>query len=458
MSCGTCIQVCPTGALIDRWSAYRGHEEQTDTTQTICVGCSVGCGIDVFTRDNNLVKIDGNWDAAVNEGVICKVGRFEPMVEKCDRVATPLVRKNGALKAATWEEAIAVAADGLKSTKKNSEDIAAVISTRQPVETLSAFKQLFAGKLGSTNVTTLEEGAFTRSFANHAEELGKSFEGKLDALKSADAILAIDTDLIHRHEFLGFVAKRMLPNGTKLLVIDQKDNDLAHLSNKFLKATKGKEEDVLAALSAAIVKLGLAKGKTSIKAGDLDALAAKTGVASVDYLDAAYVIATGEKPVILVEDGITPAALAAFANLIGAGIISVKGSANSLAASQLKLDHNLDLKSSKAVFIIAGDDEVSQKFVKHIEKVPFKVVQATYASTLTAMADVVFPSTNWLEQDGHYVNFEGRVQEARRAITPAEDMMSAGETLGALATKLGFSLDNSWEKELHQRVASVELN
>jgi len=458
VSCGACIQVCPTGALIDRWSAYRGHEEQTDSTQTICVGCSVGCGINVLTRDNNLVKINGNWDAPVNEGVICKVGRFEPMEEKCDRVVTPLVRKNGALKAATWDEAITAAAEGLKSVKKNSEDIAAVISTRQPVETLSVFKQLFQGKLGSTNVTTFEEGAFTKSSAKLSEELDRPFECKLDALKSADAILVLDTDLIHHHEVVGFMAKRLLPNGTKMLVIDQKENDMAPLANKALKASKGNDEDVLAALSAAVVKLGLAKDKTTVKAADLDVLASKTGLASVDYLDAAYVIANGEKPVILVEKGIAPAVVTDFANLIHASIISVKGNANSLAASQLKLDGSLDFKASKAIFLVVGDDEISQKLVKEMEHIPFKVVHATYSSALTAMADVVFPSTKWLEQSGHYMNLEGRLQLAQRAITPAEDVLTAEETLSALSTKLGFALETTWDKELHQRVSPVEMD
>jgi len=81
--------------LIDRWSAYRGHDEQAIDTQTICVGCSIGCGINVFTRDNNLLRIDGNWDAPVNEGVICEIGRFKPMNEKCDRLVTPMIRKTG---------------------------------------------------------------------------------------------------------------------------------------------------------------------------------------------------------------------------------------------------------------------------------------------------------------------------------------------------------------------------
>lgn len=458
ISCGTCVQVCPTGALIDRWSAYHGHETQADLTQTICVGCSVGCGIDVLTRDNNLVKINGNWESDINGGVICKVGRFESMEEKCERISTPLVRKEGTLKAATWDEAVAAIIKGIKAHHGSADEIAAVISTRLPVETLSAFNQLFRKELGSNNVSTFEEGEFTRPSARFATETGRSFEGKLDDLKMADSILVLGTDLVHHHEVVGFFAKRLLPSGTKLLVIDQKENDLAPLSNKTLRATKSSDEDVLSALSAAIVKLGLAKGKTAVKAGDLDGLASKTGLESEEYLDAAYVIAASEKPVILFEKGITPSAVADFATLIGARIISIKGGANSLAASQLKLDQPLNLKTSKAVVVFAGDDEVSQKMTNEVEKVPFKVVQAAYASPLTAAADVVLPSTTWLEQDGHYLNLDGHLQEAHRAITPAEECMSASEALAAIATGFGIALEDNWEKELHQQVASVELN
>ena len=51
------------------------------------------------------------------------------------------------------------------------------------------------------------------------------------------------------------------------------------------------------------------------------------------------------------------------------------------------------------------------------------------------------------------MNLEGRVQEAHRAITPAEELVTTEETLNALADKLGFSLKDTWTKELHQRVA-----
>ena len=76
ISCGSCVQICPTGALIDRWSAYLGKDKDTQATQTVCIGCSIGCGIEVLSRNNNLIRVEGNWDAEVNGGVLCEVGRF----------------------------------------------------------------------------------------------------------------------------------------------------------------------------------------------------------------------------------------------------------------------------------------------------------------------------------------------------------------------------------------------
>jgi formate dehydrogenase major subunit len=456
ISCGACVQVCPTGALIDRWSAYRGHDEQIDKTQTICVGCSIGCGVDVLTRNNSLVRIEGNWDASINEGVLCEVGRFKPLANTCDRIATPLVRKNGALTAATWEEALSAAADKLK-TLKGKEDIAAIVSTRQPVETIYHFKKLFGESLGSDLVTTTEEGQFTQPAAKLADELGKSFEGKLNDVLDADGFMVLGTDLVKDHQVVGFFIKRVLANGTHLLVVDSKENGLNDLANKALKYSKGTAEDFLQALTAAVVKLGLAKGKTAVKAEELDALANKTGLKSEEYLDAAFVIAANQKPIILYEKGVSPVALKTFAELISAKLISVKGTANSLAAAQLGLELPAKPGTHKAVVIALGDDEFSQKMIKDFEKVEYKVVIASYASALTASADVVFPAANWLEQEGHYLNLDGQMQKSTRALTPAEEIWTTDATLIALAAKVGAKLDDNWTKELHKRTSITAL-
>jgi len=455
ISCGACVQVCPTGALIDRWSAYRGRETQVDITNTVCVGCSVGCKVNVLTRNNSLVRIEGDWDAELNEGVLCEVGRFEPMSVECERIVTPLVRKDGSLKAATWDEAIATVAAELKKAATN---VAALISTRQPVEAIYGFKQLFAEKIGSDLVTTTEEGAFTADAAAFADSANKAFETDLKDLQNAGAVMVVDADLTGGHQVAGFFIKRKLAAGTNLLVLDKKENGLNNVAHKVLKASKGANADAIKALMAAVVKLGLAKGKTSIKAADLDGFAAATGLKTDDFLDAAYVLTSAEHPVIVYDNGKELDVLKELADLVEGKLISLKGDANSLAASQLHLEKALKINGQKAAFFALGDDDASQKAIQEFEKVPFKVVSASYASALTSAADVVLPATNWLEQDGHYINLEGKVQEAHKALTPAEDTHSTVQTISALADKMGIKLDDNWTKEIHKRVSVVEIS
>ena len=79
----------------------------------------------MITRDNNLVRIEGNWDAAVNEGVLCKVGRFKPMEEELRSRRHPHgSQRTATLKAATWEEAFAAAADECKTLAGKTRKIA----------------------------------------------------------------------------------------------------------------------------------------------------------------------------------------------------------------------------------------------------------------------------------------------------------------------------------------------
>jgi formate dehydrogenase major subunit len=459
VACGACVDVCPTGALIDRWSAYRGKDVQTEKHQTVCVGCSIGCGITVLTRDNSVVRIEGDWDAPINGGVLCKTGKFLPMAEDRQRLATPLVRKDGVLKAATWEEALTAAVAHLKPGK---DGVAALASTRLPAEALYAFKQIFSGKLQSSMVTSLEEGQPTAVAASMAEEIGKPFEGTLDDLDHADAFMAIGVNLVDSHEVAGFFIKRALPSGAKLVVIDPAENPLDMLADKALKS-KADDQDVILALSAAVVKLGLAKTDSAIKPEILDSLAAKTGISANDYLAAAQAFASAEKPVIVYGKGITTRsatalkALVGFARLTGASLISAKSGANSLAAGQYHMDQVFQMNGQQAAFVALADDTPSQRLIQRLEKAPFVVVMASYASQLTSMADVVFPVTTWAEQEGHYLSLDGHLQKGTAVLSAPEDILTCEAALNGIAAHLGATLATDWKEQLHERVAPVAI-
>jgi formate dehydrogenase major subunit len=470
VSCGTCIQVCPTGALIDRVSAYRGKVVQVDHHKTICVGCSLGCGIDVLTRDNNLVRIEGDWDTPVSSGLICKAGRFETQEVHGQRVATPLVRKNGVLKAATWDEALDVVANQLKPLAgQKTNGVAAVASTRLSAESLALFKQVFAGSLGSDLVTSIEEGQSTAVASALAAETGKSFEGSLNTVHDADVIIAFGADLVEDHQVAGFFVKRAIPNGAKLVVVDPAQNPFDLLAEHTLKPTSTADVDLIEALCAAVNQLGLAK-KAHPAGGTLETLAAKAGVVVADLLEVARLVTSASKPAILYGKGITARgdvqslkALVKFAEMVGvltdreSRLVSLKGAANSLAAAQYGLDKPFQLNGHKAVFLALGDDKASKRLVQKLEKAPFMVVAAAYTSQLTAQADVVLPVTRWTEQEGHYLNLDGRLQKAEKALEPLSDVWTSEAVLTALAARLGAAEAPAWEQQLHQRVSPVAI-
>jgi formate dehydrogenase major subunit len=153
ISCGSCSQVCPTGTLTDRKSAYQGRDFSATPVDNICIECGIGCGTTLMVRDNRIIRIDGDWQAEVNGGILCRAGRFDVMDEKRDRITTPMVRKNGKLVKVGWEEAL-TAAKGIKGATTQ-----VVLSSRLSAEALHAGKHI-AAALGTT-ATSLPDLAVT---------------------------------------------------------------------------------------------------------------------------------------------------------------------------------------------------------------------------------------------------------------------------------------------------------
>jgi formate dehydrogenase major subunit len=438
ISCGTCVQICPTGALIDRQSAYQGKETEVDHHLGVCTECSVGCVRDVLTRDNRLVRIEGDWDAEPSHGLLCDKGRFEPLEEDRGRIVTPLVRKDGSLKAATWDEALDAIASGLGAGK----GLAALASTRLSAETLSYFKSLFGDKLSAEIVTSLEEGAATASLAKLAEKLGKPFESSLDVLKDTETVLSLELDLVDNHQVAGFFVKRQLQNETKLFVAGSDDNALAANAKALLPLKPGSEAVLLVKLVDAVEK------------GTDDAELAPV----VDALKAA------EKPVIVYgktfaenADEIALEALLKLAELTGAALVGVKGNANSMAAAQLGLEAPFKAEAASAAVVALGDEDPSAKLTKALEAVPFVVALSAYESQLTGGADVVLPVAMWAEESGSFLSMDGRLQKAVKALDAPEGVVTTLEALEKLAGQLKVEPDQDWEARLMARVPSVQI-
>jgi formate dehydrogenase major subunit len=454
--CGTCLQVCPTGALINRQSAYLGLESNARRIQSVCIGCSVGCGVELVVRDNQLLRIEGDWDATLNGGVLCELGRFQPLEDERQRIKTPLVRKNGSLEPASWDEALEFLADHLRPlTGKERGGIAALASTRLPAEALHLFKEFFAGQLHSGMVTSTEENLTSDPIAEVAAN-----DGLLDSLKSADCVIVMGADMVKSHQVAGFFVKRNLDHDTRLIVIDPFDNEMAELADYYLQPAPETDVAVLQGIMAAINKLGLERGGIPVDFTSnryfLEEVSQKTGITVQTIVAASQLIGTAKKPVFIFGKGLTQQAstktietLYALAQMIaGAVVINMKGKANSYAAQNYGLNKAFALNGEQAVYLALGDDYPTPRLMSQLEQVPFVAVQASYVSELTKRADIVLPVTMWAEQDGHYFNLEGRLQQAHKALEAPKDVKSNLTALQELAKQMAAEPVKEWNAAL----------
>jgi predicted molibdopterin-dependent oxidoreductase YjgC len=152
--CGECVQSCPVGALLDKNAMHQGRVWERRTVRTTCPYCGVGCQIDLHVKGGKIIKATGA-QTLPNEGRLCVKGRFGMgFVQHEDRLKTPLIKKNGELQEATWDEALNLVATRLKDIKDKHgpEKIGGWCSARITNEENYLMQKLMRAGLGTNHV------------------------------------------------------------------------------------------------------------------------------------------------------------------------------------------------------------------------------------------------------------------------------------------------------------------
>jgi predicted molibdopterin-dependent oxidoreductase YjgC len=478
--CGACVDVCPTGALADKRGKWEGVP--TATVSSVCPYCSVGCALNLEVKNGRVIRTTGHDDGPTNDGQLCVRGRFGvvEIVHGSSRLKTPMVRRDGKLVEASWDEALGAVAQTLS---KHRGDAFAAIGSASATNEENYLLQKFTRAVMHTNNVAL-----ATSFPEHeqstepAEIFRATGEPSIGEIRKAKSILVIGANLFVSHPVIGVEIRHATSGGADLITVDTRETEMARQSSAWLQPRLGTDSMLLAGIIKAIAdeQRRLPKG-SRLAQPDLDKVAQSTGVSRDAIVSAARTLIRHTPAVIIYGSGVThystgpnvTKAIHSLAFMIGdARIIGIPGEGNTVGAHDMGVHPVLlpgyrsvskpkDLKKFEAAWKAKLSSKAGRAYeqivdgirlgkikalylageVPHLPelaKTEFVVLQDIVATENLQYAHVVLPITTFAEMDGTMTNLEGRVQLLRQAIQPIGLSRPGWTVFRDLAKRMGI--------------------
>ncbi len=473
--CGQCVSLCPVGAILPRPFKFKARPWQLNEVDSVCGYCGNGCTVTLGVKDNEVQTIRFNDKTGVNDGNLCVRGRFGySYVNSKDRLTKPLVKVNGELQEATWQEALDAVVANLKSAQQN---VGILTGARLSNEELFLAKNI-AKTLGTSNLDHSGGECYKGVTEGVQEAMGiAASTATFPQVENCNAILAIRSDFYETHPVFGMVVNQAVRrNEAKLSIIADKKGKLDRMPHaRSLLHKPGMELDVLNALCQVIISDGLVKDadlngfdelKKALKNFTPAKVAKAVGVDAEAIKQTAHELATAENAAILLAYGLPYTAYskqlgAAAANLAlltgiagreGSGLYLCGEKANSQGAIDLGIVPGPDGLGAQALLQAAAAGDVRTLYVVGedmlasypdkglVDKaltVPFLIVQDMFLNETAKKADVVLPAASFAEKDGTYTNAERRIQRLRAGIKSPGEVKTDFAIFQEILTLLG---------------------
>lgn len=254
--CGTCVALCPTGALMEKEKIY--HGTTTKTTNTTCPFCGCGCSLCLEVKDNRLVRAKPGDNSSVNKGTLCIRGSYGyDYVHSPERLTRPLIKIDNNFQAVSWEQALVrTATEFHKIKKKYGPDSLAILGSSKCTNEENYLLQRLARAVLGTN--SIDNGSRLYSSASRLG-LGWTigFPGStnsLNELEKSDVIVVIGANPDSSAPAVGYAIKRASRYaGAKLLLVDPRKTKLASFAHLWLRPKTGTDVALLNGMAKVII-------------------------------------------------------------------------------------------------------------------------------------------------------------------------------------------------------------
>lgn len=426
--CGNCIEVCPTGTLLD--GVYRHETRPWELDQTISTDTysSDGMQISIGSRGGKVHRIVAR-DRYVNglngEFLDVKARFAHEFINHPDRIKTPLIRykKGGKLIPSTWDDAI----NFIGNKFSEIGNVGVVASARLTNESVFTLKRFATEVSKSNNYAVSDRNDWSNVFDNLSASLATHKE-----IRYAKTIVLIGGEPDEEQSFTAKQMRQAVRNsGAKLIIVNDTPIRLTSLATQFIHINPNSYDAFVTALS-----------DSSNDASN----AQKLGIEAKDFEDFRKTISETEGDTVVMFGG----DLSAEAQKVLAGSADIfAGNGNRVLLHPLPLYNNSVgandmtagkksveevLKNSKAV-LIGGS--LQEETVNLLNGKDFIVVQELFETETTNFADVVLPAASFAEVDGTYTNNAGNVQRVRQSIEPINQAKSDWIITSLIAREMG---------------------
>ena len=412
------IDLCPVGALTSKPYAFVARPWELTKTETIDVMDAVGSNIRVDSRGSEVLRVLPVLNEDINEEWISDKTRYACDGLKRQRLDTPYVRRNGTLQAASWDEAFKAIADNLKD--KDGSKIAAIAGDLVDCESVMALTDLMEA-LGSPHTDCRQDGAKLDATVRSSYVFNSTIAG----IEEADACLLIGTNpRVEASLVNARIRKRWLRGGFSVGVVGpnmdltyphdylgagpQTLNELADGSHAFCETLKKAERPMVIIGQGALAREDGSKVLSAARK-----IADACGLIMDDW-NGFNVLHTAAGRVGALDVGFVP----------GPDGQDVAGILAGAEAGDIE-----------TVYLLGADEIDTRKLEK-----AFVIYQGHHGDVGAHCADVILPGAAYTEKNATYVNTEGRVQRAWRAVFPPGDAREDWTIIRALSDALDRTL------------------
>jgi len=474
---GNTVEMCPVGALTATAYRFKARPWELKRIPSVCNNCSVGCNARVDVRVDKIMRLMSRTNDAIDDGWLCDRGRwgFE-FVNSPQRLRTPLIRRNGKLEPATWDQAFYLIASRIRSIadKHGAKAIGGIGSTRTTNEEAYLFQKLLREVVGTPNIDH-HHGYFP---GLRDQLTGKPWmmTNSIVDIEKASHIVLIAADPYERQPILNLRIKKALKSGAQIYIVNESETELDRFAVSKITVPQNGAGIVAKMLLKQVLngeivnphKYEDIQKKLQSEDESIRAAGETFGVETTTQLQhLAEALAGSEGAIILYDEMATLApgcadlaadlqALAVITDNVtrtGSGVGPLIEDANSLGARDMGLlpdalpgyqpapekglPYNEMLSSSdiRALYVMGANP------LRHVEQLPsnleFLIVQDILLTETAQQADVVLPAVTFAEKDGSMTNIDHHVQAIRHALRPLPGAKADWEILTEIAKYLG---------------------